>query len=66
MIGPEAYEDAQGIDIWHLLNPDLETYHSTYTVVTIQQRSWDNKYYLLPIGLSEINKNANLVQNPLY
>jgi hypothetical protein len=66
MIGPEAYANAEGIDIWHLLNPDHITYHSTYTVVTIQQRAWNNKYYLLPIGLSEINKNENLFQNPLY
>jgi len=66
MIGPEAYVDAQGIDIWHLLNPDLQTYHSTYTVITVQQRAWHNKYYLLPIGLQEINKNPNLIQNPLY
>ncbi len=66
MKGPESYVNAQGLDIWHLLNPDHVTYNSTYKIVTIQQRAWNNKYYLIPIGLSEINKNKNLVQNPLY
>lgn len=66
MKGPESYVNAQGLDIWHLLNPDHVTYNSKYAVVTIQQRAWNDKYYLLPIGLSEINKNKNLVQNPLY
>ena len=66
MKGPESYVNAQGLDIWHLLNPDHVTYYTTYSIVTIQQRAWNDKYYLLPIGLSEINKNKNLVQNPLY
>lgn len=66
MIGPSAYVNAQGIDILHKLNPDHITTTPSYKVVTIQQRAWNNKYYLLPIGLSEINKNDKLIQNPLY
>ncbi|HZK97217.1 MAG TPA: RagB/SusD family nutrient uptake outer membrane protein [Prolixibacteraceae bacterium] len=53
MIGPSAYVNAQGLDIWHKLNPDHITTTPSYKVVTIQQRAWNNKYYLLPIGLSE-------------
>lgn len=66
MIGPSAYVNAQGIDILHKLNPDRITTTPSYKVVTIQQRAWNNKYYLLPIALSEINKNDKLIQNPMY
>lgn len=37
-----------------------------YTVNKVQDRAWSNKMYFLPIILDEINRNSNLVQNPLY
>ncbi len=37
-----------------------------YTVSKIQDRAWNNKMYFLPIILEELNRNKNLVQNPLY
>jgi starch-binding outer membrane protein, SusD/RagB family len=66
MIGPEAYVNAVGVDIWHLLNPDHETHTTTYNLVEVQQRGWNDKYYLIPIGKNEMDKNPNLFQNPLY
>jgi hypothetical protein len=38
----------------------------TYTVQKVQDRAWNDKMYFLPIILDEINRNAELVQNPLY
>jgi starch-binding outer membrane protein, SusD/RagB family len=38
----------------------------TYTLNKVQDRAWNNKMYFLPIILDEINRNKNLVQNPLY
>jgi hypothetical protein len=38
----------------------------TYTRNKIQDRSWNNKMYFLPISRDEVNRNKELVQNPLY
>jgi starch-binding outer membrane protein, SusD/RagB family len=32
----------------------------------VQDRAWNDKMYFLPIIQDEINRNKNLVQNPLY
>ncbi len=37
-----------------------------YTVKTIYQRKFTPKEYLWPIGLNELYKNKNLVQNPMW
>lgn len=37
-----------------------------YTVSVIQDRAWNDKMYLLPIIIDEMNRNNKLVQNPLY
>ncbi|MDQ2657722.1 MAG: RagB/SusD family nutrient uptake outer membrane protein, partial [Bacteroidota bacterium] len=37
-----------------------------YSRNVIQSRDWNPKMYLLPIILDEINRNGELVQNPLY
>jgi starch-binding outer membrane protein, SusD/RagB family len=38
----------------------------SYTLNKIQDRAWKDKMYLLPISQDELNRNKNLVQNPLY
>lgn len=38
----------------------------TYARLKLQDRAWNNKMYFLPIVQDELNKNKNLVQNPLY
>jgi hypothetical protein len=62
MIAPTALNrDAHGIKIEDPLVGPV-----TYEVVTVQDRAWNNKMYLLPIYQAEMNKNSNLFQNPLY
>lgn len=71
LMGPEAYQDAQGIRVTGRLDPNGELlvdnrYDYEYEVITIQEREWDDKNYFVPISQDEINKNPNLVQNPGY
>jgi hypothetical protein len=62
MIAPDVLKNAQGIDIRYPYGSNKPT----YTVVEVQGRAWDNKVYLLPILLDEMNRNELLVQNPGY
>ena len=62
MIAPDVLKNAQGIDIRY---PHGST-QPTYTVTEVQERAWNNKVYLLPILLDEMNKNELLIQNPGY
>lgn len=62
MIAPDVLKNAQGIDIRY---PHGST-QPTYTVTEVQDRAWNNKAYLLPILLDEMNKNELLIQNPGY
>ena len=66
MIGPEAYSDAKGVNVNGTINPDGTITGRSYSVITSQARSWNPRFYLLPIKLDEINRNNKLVQNPLY
>jgi hypothetical protein len=61
MIAPTITTNANGIIIEDPLAGPVK-----YTVNKIQDRAWNNKMYFLPITLDEINRNKNLVQNPLY
>lgn len=62
MIAPDVLNrDANGIII-----EDPLTGPVTYEVGLVQDRAWNDKMYFLPILLSEMNRNKNLVQNPLY
>jgi starch-binding outer membrane protein, SusD/RagB family len=62
MIAPQVMTiDANGIVIEDPLSGPVE-----YSRNVIQERDWNNKMYFLPITLDEINRNKNLVQNPLY
>lgn len=63
MIAPDVIKNVQGIDIRY---PFGQT-EPVYTVIeSVQDRSWDNKSYLMPIYLDEIQKNDQLIQNPGY
>lgn len=62
MTAPEAIKPAQGIDIRY---PQGEK-TPNYKVITVQERKWNDKSYLMPIYLSEMQKNNLLVQNPMY
>ena len=62
MIAPSVIKNAQGIDIRYPVGSTTPT----YSLKDVQTRSWDNKNYLLPISLDEMQKNENLIQNPDY
>ncbi|SEL35390.1 RagB/SusD family nutrient uptake outer membrane protein [Parapedobacter koreensis] len=67
MIAEEAYADAEGIEIVYPLNPDRTTSTTAqYTVVNVQGRTWNPRFYFLPITIEEMNRNKELIQNPLY
>lgn len=62
MIAPQVLDrDASGIVIEDPLSGPVE-----YEVSAVQERAWNNKMYFLPILQDEMNRNKNLVQNPLY
>jgi hypothetical protein len=66
MIAPEAYQDATGVSIRHKVDNNKNILSSTYSVIMAQDRDWNPRFYLFPIKLDEINRNDQLVQNPLY
>jgi hypothetical protein len=62
MIAPEALNrNANGIVIEAPLNGPVK-----YSLNKVQDRNWSNNMYFLPITLDEINRNRNLIQNPLH
>lgn len=62
MIAPDVLNrDANGIVIEDPLVGPV-----TYEVSVVQDRAWNDKMYWLPILLDEMNRNKNLIQNPLY
>jgi hypothetical protein len=62
MIAPQVINNAKGVEIIHKLDGTTE-----YSVIEVRDRAWnDNKSYLLPILLDEMNRNENLIQNPGY
>ncbi|MCD7932532.1 MAG: RagB/SusD family nutrient uptake outer membrane protein [Tannerellaceae bacterium] len=62
MIAPEVIKNARGVDIRYPYGSHIPT----YSIIEVQDRSWNNKVYLLPILLDEMNRNELLVQNPGY
>jgi hypothetical protein len=62
MIAPQALgRNANGIVIQDPLAGPV-----TYSRNKIQDRAWNDKMYFLPILQDELNRNSELVQNPLY
>jgi starch-binding outer membrane protein, SusD/RagB family len=66
MIAASAYTDAGGVNVKGNMAADGTISNRTYAPITVQIRSWNPRFYLLPIKLDEINRNKKLVQNPLY
>lgn len=62
MIAPEVLNrDASGIIIQDPASGPVK-----YEVSSVQERAWNDKLYWLPILQDEMNRNENLIQNPLY
>jgi hypothetical protein len=62
MIAPQAMgRHANGIVIEDPIAGPVK-----YTLNKVQDRAWSNKMYFLPIILDEMNRNSELIQNPLY
>jgi len=75
LIGPEAYQDVRGVRIIGRLtdksNPEAQQlvtnwYDYEYNVITVQERSWEDRNYFVPIPQDEMERNPKLVQNPGY
>lgn len=67
MIPEVGYTDVLAVQPLYKMNPDHTTAATpTYTIVDVQQRAWNPRFYFLPIALDELNRNNKLVQNPLY
>lgn len=67
LIADKSYTNAMGVDILHKLNPDRVTYAAPkYTVYSVQDRAWNQRFYLFPLATDEIGRNPKLIQNPLY
>ncbi len=68
-IAPDVMTNARGI----LIYADAEDHHDRstfsnfkYEIRDIQNRSWNDRSYFMPIPHDEIQRNVNLVQNPGY
>lgn len=62
MIAPQAMgRNANGIVIKQPIAGPV-----AYSLNKVQDRAWNDKMYFLPIILLEMNRNSELVQNPLY
>jgi hypothetical protein len=67
MIPEQGYTDVMAVQPLYKMNPDHTTAaNPTYSIVDVQQRAWNPRFYFLPIALDEMNRNNKLVQNPLY
>lgn len=67
MIAPQAYQNAQGISIRYKVDAAGNVISApVYTVINAQDRAWNPRFYFLPITMDEMNRNKNLIQNPLY
>ena len=67
MIPEVGYTDVMAVQPVYKLNSDHTTATiPTFSIVDVQQRAWNPRFYFLPIALDEMNRNDKLVQNPLY
>ncbi|MDO4165330.1 MAG: RagB/SusD family nutrient uptake outer membrane protein [Bacteroides sp.] len=62
MIAPDVIKNAQGVDIRYPYGSD----QPNYSIIEVQERAWNDKAYLMPVYLDEMNKNNLLIQNPGY
>ncbi|MFK7844659.1 MAG: RagB/SusD family nutrient uptake outer membrane protein [Rhodothermales bacterium] len=72
MTAPDVYACCNdGMRVEGFLDPAGEllvtnTYRYEYNVIKVQDTSWDDRNYFLPIPRDEINRNPSLTQNPGY
>ena len=71
MIAPDVYENGKGVRITGRLDPNGELlvdnrYDYEYEIINVDQRSFSDEAYFVPIPRSEMQKNPSLVQNPGY
>ncbi|QMU29627.1 RagB/SusD family nutrient uptake outer membrane protein [Adhaeribacter radiodurans] len=66
MIADQAYVNAEGVSVTGNMAADGTISNRAFSVVKIQDRAWNPRFYFLPIKLDEINRNNKLIQNPLY
>jgi hypothetical protein len=66
MIAPQSYTDAEGVSIRHKVDASGNIIQTTFTQIVAQDREWKQQFYLFPIKLDEMNRNDQLVQNPMY
>lgn len=64
MIAEDVIKDVHAIKIYHYADGSKEWFYDTETVV--DNRSWDDANYWLPISRTEQNKAPQLQQNPGY
>ncbi|WP_167618115.1 RagB/SusD family nutrient uptake outer membrane protein [Maribellus sediminis] len=64
MIAEDVIKDVHAIKIYHYSNGTTEWFYDTSTVV--DNRSWNDVNYWLPISRTEQNKAPQLQQNPGY
>ena len=71
MIAPDVYENGKGVRITGRLDPNGELlvdnrYDYEYEIINVDQRSWSQEAYFVPIPRAEMQRNPELVQNPGY
>jgi len=75
MIAPEVHTNGHGIRVTGRLDPGGEPlmwsgqefrYRYEYAVIQVDERTWDDRAYFLPIPQDEVDRNPSLVQNPGY
>ncbi len=72
MIAPEVYTGTNnGIRITGMLDPNgellvTEKYRYEYEILPLQNKSWNDRNYFVPIDRSELDRNPALEQNPGY
>jgi hypothetical protein len=67
MNAPDAYTDAEGVSIRYQADANGNPISApTYSIIDVQSRAWNPRFYFLPIKLDEMNRNNKLIQNPLY
>ena len=57
MIAPEVIKNVQGIDIRY----PYGVTEPNYSIIDVQERKWNDKSYLLPIYLDEMQKNLRVL-----
>ena len=67
MIAEDAYVPVRGVQVRGQLNGAGEIVERTYQEISsVEERVWDPHFYFVPISIDEMNRNPELVQNPLY